>query len=43
MNATAHMSGRVMYPPIHAAISSTLKGIEIHRKSVKPNREDTND
>lgn len=27
MNATAHMSERVMYPPIHAAISSVLQGI----------------
>ena len=27
MNASAHMSDRVMYPPIHAAIESALCGI----------------
>jgi hypothetical protein len=27
MNAAAHLSDRVMYPPIHAAIQSVLQGI----------------
>lgn len=27
MNAQAHMAGRVMYPPIHGAISGVLHGI----------------
>jgi len=27
MNATAHMSQRTMYPPIHAQITSALHGI----------------
>jgi hypothetical protein len=27
MNAVAHMSERVMYPPIHSVIASTLHGI----------------
>jgi hypothetical protein len=33
MNAQAHMSERVMHPPIHAAISSVLHGIAIFRES----------
>lgn len=28
MNAQSHMSERVMFPPIHAAITSVLFGIE---------------
>jgi len=31
MNAQAHMSQRVMYPPIHAAIMSVLTGIQQFR------------
>lgn len=33
MNATAHMSDRVMYPPIHGAISSSLFGLKMHRET----------
>jgi hypothetical protein len=29
MNAQAHMSQRVMYPPIHGAIVSVLHGIQM--------------
>lgn len=33
MNAAAHLSERVMYPPIHAAITSARKGIEMFNES----------
>lgn len=33
MNAQGHMSQRVMYPPIHAAIASVLHGIEVFNEA----------
>lgn len=34
MNAAAHLSTeRVMYPPIHSAIASTLKGISMFQEA----------
>lgn len=33
MNATAHLSTRVMYPPISASIESVLQGITTFREA----------
>lgn len=33
MNAQAHMSTKVLYPPIHSAILSVLQGIQTHREA----------
>jgi len=33
MNAAAHLSGNVMYPPIYSSVQSVLKGIESFREA----------
>jgi hypothetical protein len=33
MNAASHLSGKVMYPPIHAGIESALFAINMFRDS----------
>lgn len=33
MNAAAHLSGRVMYPPIAASIESVLQSISLFRNT----------
>lgn len=33
MNAAAHLSGNVMYPPIYSAISSVLMGINVFHET----------
>lgn len=37
MNAQAHMSDRVMYPPIHASVTSVLHGIEMFYEAYPDN------
>ena len=36
MNAALHMSDRVMYSPLHAAVESVLVGIEAYQEGQKP-------
>lgn len=33
MNAQGHMSERVMYPPIHSVVSTTLHGIRMFNEA----------
>ena len=33
MNAQAHMSNKVLYPPIHSVIVSTLNGIQTFKET----------
>jgi hypothetical protein len=33
MNATSHLSGKVIYPPIHASIESALHAITMFREA----------